>query len=163
MLRNYAAVGLLLFLAGCETLGGAGPSPPPPPPPPAAATLSGHDGVQAATGARASCAGFSVAVMTDTPAMRQRMTALYGSPEWAIAKISAVKARSAKLPGGAPPEATAPCDGRGGFSVGGLEPGSYFLIARVTLTPPRAGDRDYVIMRHVFLRRGEAREVALIP
>jgi hypothetical protein len=90
----------------------------------------GHDGVHTATGA----------VMADTPAMRQRMTALYGSPE-----------------------ASAPCDGRGDFSVGGLAPGSYFLIARVSLTPPRAGDRDYVIMRHLFLRRGEAREVALVP
>ena len=163
MLRYCAAASVVLLLAGCETTAGPGSWTPPPPPPPAAATLTGHDGVQAATGARGSCAGYSVAVMADTPAMRQRMVALYGSAERAIARVSVVKARSAKLPAGEPPEAAAPCDTRGDFSLGGLAPGSYFLIARVSLTPQRAGEREYVIMRHVLLRRGETREVTLIP
>ena len=104
--------------------------------------------------------------MADTPRVRQRMTALYGSTIHAMAPISLVKSRSAKLTADAednPLVGSARCDGRGAFTFPGVPAGAYFLIARVLVTPPRDGEQDYVIMRGVNLRRGEARDITLAP
>jgi hypothetical protein len=139
--------------------------PPPSVAQPSPATLFGHGAFHTQSGSRGSCAGFSVALMADTPRMRERMMALYGSTLRAMAPISLVKSRSAKLAGDNDDRlvGSAQCDAHGAFTFPDLPAGSYFLIARVVVAPPRNGERDYVIMRNVDLRRGEARDVTLAP
>ena len=168
MRLSVAAACLAVALAGCTTVGG----PPPLEPersaqPPPAATIFGNGAFRTASGATGSCAGYSVALMLDTPRARDRMAALYGSTERAMAPIGLVKSRSAKLGAGgdaAQPVYTAQCDARGAFVMSDVISGGYFVIAHVQLNPARAGGpRDFVIMRALHLRPGEVRELTLAP
>jgi hypothetical protein len=167
MMRFFAATGLAFTLAACASTEPSVPPPPPPPlgPPMAGATLLGHGAYRTAAGARGSCAGYSVALMADTPQTRERMLTLYGSTLHAIAPISLVKSRSTKLAGGDENQliGSAQCDPAGDFVFNGLAAGSYFVIARVLVAPPVDGERDFVIMRRINLRPAETRDVTLAP
>lgn len=168
MMRIYAATGLAITLAGCASMQPLVQGRPPPQPVPATAlaSLFGHGTFRTQAGTTGSCAGYSVALMADTPQTRDRMMALYGSTGHAMAPISQVKSRSAKLAGGGDDSqlvGSAQCDAHGAFTFTDIPAGSYFLIARVLVSPAREGEQDYVIMRAVNLRRGEARDVALAP
>lgn len=166
MARLYAVAALAGTLCGCASMQPSTPAPPPPAAQTSPATLFGHGTFHTQSGLKGSCAGLSVALMADTPRMRERMMALYGSTTHAMAPISLVKSRSAKLTAGGDDNqlvGSAQCDGRGAFTFPDVAAGAYFLIARVLVTPPRDGERDYVIMRGVNLRHGEARDITLAP
>jgi len=165
MTRTQVAMLLTLGLAGCTTVSPqltAAP-PPPPPPPVELGSINGLAAFHTAGGAHRSCSGLSVLLIAQTPQTDTRMSALYGSQVHAVAPVTLVKARSAKL--GPPPSTmqsySAQCDLNGRFSFGDLQAGGYFLIARVRLQPPQAGVDDLVILQHVALHAGEAREVEL--
>jgi hypothetical protein len=157
-----------LALAACATSYGGpsyapSPTPAPPPPPPPGA-IEGHGAFRLA-GGRASCAGFSVALMPDLPRYRHRVQALYGSTERVMEPVSQVKARSAKLAASpeTAPVASASCDTRGEFAFPNLVADRYFLIMHVTVRPASAGHDDYVLLQPVNVRPGEATVVTLAP
>ncbi len=165
---GYACL-IALLLAGCETVGPHAPSVAPPPPPPPApmelGSITGFGAFHTASGAHASCAGQSVALMVETPSSRARMVALYGASNHAMEPISVVKSRSAKL-GPANDNSlvnSTQCATDGRFDFSGLRPGGYFLIARVRLEPPHNGQDEYVVMYEVQLRVGETQQVRLTP
>jgi hypothetical protein len=174
MLRRAAALAALpvLLLAACETeMGGPqypvtpGP-PPPPPPPPASGAINGTGAFHLASGARVTCAGFSIALMPDYVRYRRRIVELYGTTVRAMEPISEVRARESKA--GQPSEDTAPvasatCDARGDFQVNGITPGGYFLLARVKVRPASASGGDYVILEPIDVRPGEVTDVSLAP
>ena len=103
--------------------------------------------------------------MHETVAFRKRMVALYGSSEHALLPVAEVQTRSAKLGPSTenPLVDSAQCGPDGGFTFHGLEPGSYFLIARAHQgkAAPPAG--QVVVMLRVVLNEGEARDVDLAP
>ncbi|HLI65656.1 MAG TPA: hypothetical protein VKU90_04760 [Caulobacteraceae bacterium] len=156
-----------LLLAACTT-GAEAPYPPPPPnppPPPATGAIEGHGAFRLTSGARVSCAGFSVALMPDLPRYRRRIQALYGSTARIELPVSEVRARSAQLPA-APdtaPIASASCDPRGEFGFPNLIGGGYFLIAHVKVRPAAPGRDDYVILAPVDVIPGQAADVSLAP
>jgi hypothetical protein len=159
----------LLLLAACETqIGGPGFQPPPlapPPPPPPPGGIDGHGAFRLSEGRRLSCAGFSVALMPDFVRYRRRLEALYGGTQRMMQPIAQVKARSAQLPPSpdTAPVASTACDAKGAFSFRGLNPGAYFLLARVKVrsATPTAG--DYVILEPVDIEPGQNTDVSLAP
>ena len=157
MMRRLAVLCLGLLAAGCESV------PSPPPPPAAAAHLDGVAQFSVTEGRIATCSGFSVALMAETPKARSRMNALYRSSEHAIDSVGVVKARSADLPAGDPPVASAQCDSRGAFNFSSVEPGDYFLIARLKVEPASRASEDLVLLQRVVVHPGEARHVRLAP
>lgn len=109
-------------------------------------------------GRRWACAG-SVGLTPETPWTRQRFQTLYASTERAAVPAAVVRARSVA-------EASADyqtfvrsttCDGAGRFSFDGLPPGSWFVIAPVTLD----GQDPVVLMRRIETRPGSATTVTL--
>ena len=170
MLRRAVLVALpALALAACGTMN-AGPSylppppqaPPPPPPPPGA--IQGHGAFRLPDG-RATCAGFSVALMPDLPRYRSRIQALYGSTGRVMEPVSEVKARSAKLPASpdTAPIASASCDARGEFAFPSVVSDRYFLIMHVKVRPAQIGHDDYVLLQPVAVSPGETTVVTLAP
>ncbi len=161
-----------LTLAACSTMGsGPGyypppPAPPmaPPPPPPPPGAIEGHGAFRLA-GGRASCAGFSVALMPDTPRYHRRVEALYGSVGRAMEPVSEVKARSARLPASpdTAPIASASCDAHGAFTFPNLVSDRYFLIAHVKVRPAQVGHDDYVVLQPVGVEPGQTTVVSLAP
>jgi hypothetical protein len=130
--------------------------------------LGAIDGVGAfrtADGGHASCAGQSVALMADNARSHARMIALYGAADHAMARISRVQARAAKLGPSADNSVvnSMQCGPDGRFAFGGLQAGSYFVIARVRLERPQAAPADYAILQQVQLRLGETQQVRLGP
>jgi hypothetical protein len=172
MSRRAAILAALpvLLLAACQTLTGAGfrpppppPAPPPPPPPPGG--IDGHGAFRLSQGPRVTCAGFSVALMPDFVRYRRRIEALYGATSPVMEPIGEVKARSARLPPSpdTAPVASTTCDVHGAFSFRGLNPGGYFLLARVRVRPPLAGGNDYVIVQPVDIQPDQNTDVTLAP
>ena len=110
-------------------------------------------------GARSwTCAG-SVGLTPETPWTRQRFQTLYASTERAAVPAAVVRARSVS-------DASADyqtfvrsttCDGAGRFSFNDLPPGSWFVIAPVTLE----GQDPVVLMRRVETRAGSATTATL--
>jgi hypothetical protein len=167
MLRRAAVLVFpALMLAACGTtmqMPGYRPPPEAPPPPPGA--IQGHGAFRLSSGLRATCAGFSVALMPDLPRYEHRIQALYGSTGRVMEPVSEVKARSAKLPPSpeTAPIASASCDAHGEFSFASLAPGTAFLIAHVKIHPAENGRDDYVILQPVSVRSGQAVDVSLAP
>ena len=163
MIRARLAVLLTLGLAGCATVSEQLPSPPPPPPPPVeVSSINGLGAFRTYDGGYAACAGLSVLLMPETSLTRARMLALYGSDEHIMAPIAVVKARQVKL--GPPPAAAVnatQCDGDNRFGFSDLDAGGYFLIARERVRTAAGGQEDMVVMQHLYLRTGEARQVRL--
>jgi len=168
-MRRVVGVGLALGLAACATQAPAPRfrpiEPTAPPPPPRLAAIFGHGAYRTLTGGHGTCAGQSVALMHDTVTYRRRIVALYGSSEHALLPVPEVQSRSAKL--GAATEnplvESVQCGPDGGFAFRGLQPGSYFIIARTHQgkAPPPAD--QYVVMMRVVLNEGEFRDVDLTP
>lgn len=167
--RAAALVLPALLLAACNTGGGPGYPPPPahetPPPPPPPGGIQGHGAYRLSSGARVSCAGYSVALMPDVGRYRRRMDVLYGVGERVMQPVSDVKARSAKLPPSpdTAPIASASCDARGEFAFADLAPGGFILIAHVRIKPAAAGHDDFAILQHVTVRPGQVETVSLAP
>jgi hypothetical protein len=159
-----------LALAACGTFEGRGPYPPPPPreapppPPPPPGAIQGHGAFRLA-GGRATCAGFSVALMPDAPRYRRRVEALYGATGRMMLPVSEVKARSARLPASpdTAPIASASCDAHGEFAFANLVADRYFLIMRVKVKPAAAGHDDYVLLQPVSVQPGQIAVVTLAP
>lgn len=169
MLRLAGVSLIALALAACSTQSLQAPvyAPPPVATPPAPASIVGHGAYRRETGSRVTCAGFSVALMPDSPRSTRRIEALYGPPSGRIMEPSAeVKARAAKLgpsPDNVEPIATSACDAHGAFGFPGVPPGGYFLIAHVKQKPAQGGVDDYVILERVYLEPGEAADISLSP
>jgi hypothetical protein len=155
-------------LAGCASERGPSyPAPPPiaePPPPPAPGAIEGHGAFRLADG-RASCAGFSVALMPDRPRYRARFQALYGSTGRVMEPVAEVKARSARLPPSpdTAPIASASCDARGEFAFPSVVSDRYFLIMHVKVKPAQIGHDDYVLLQPVGVQPGQTTVVTLAP
>ena len=169
MLRRATALVLpALLLAACGTTmhGPAYPPPPvplPPPPPPGA--VEGHGAFHTASGARVTCAGFSVALMPDAARYRRRVLELYNTTDRAMEPVADVKARSAKLPPSpdTAPIASASCDAHGEFAFANVVPEAYFLIAHVKVRPAAAGRDDFVVLRWINVPPGASADVSLAP
>jgi hypothetical protein len=167
MMRNSAAVVVLaLTLGACASVhtpmrpAYADETVRPIPP----AMIIGH-GTYHVKGGHGSCIGQSVALMRDTPAFRHRIVTLYGSSEHALQSVKEVQTRSAKL-GEAeenPLVQSVQCAANASFVFPGLQPGAYFIIARVRHIQPHAAAEDYVVMDRVYLNEGETRTVELTP
>jgi hypothetical protein len=162
MMRKFGVLGVGLLLVGCATESG-GPLPPPPPPPAATASIVGSAQFHAPDGRSLSCAGVSVALVVDTPRSRQRLQTLYGSAEHALAPVADVRARSAALGAGDPPLTSAQCDAHGDFVFPNVEPGAYYLIARMHTVPAGRAPDDVGLLQRVVVRPGEERRVRLAP
>ena len=170
MSRRAALIVLsTLTLAACGTYqGGGGYAPPPPreepPPPPPPGAIEGHGAFRLA-GGRATCAGFSVALMPDTPRYHNRVQALYGTTGRVMEPVSEVKARSAKLPASpdTAPIASASCDVHGEFAFHSVVADRYFLIMHVKVRPATAGHDDYVLLQPVGVQPAQTTVVALAP
>ena len=179
----FPALGALLLLtvAGCaETkLEGPAPSlpPPPPPPPPQAAAPTGiviatpfraddfawsvkpgTARIQGLTAQGASCAGHPVALTPATPYSRERIQDLYGSVDYAVVPIGAVRAKvfANDNPAMRGYVRSTPCDQGGTFVFDKLAPGPYFIIAEVD----EAGGSK-VIMRQVVAVAGRTLQAPL--
>ena len=163
MKRILILAAAALALAGCSTTGSEIGPPIPPPAPIAAASIVGTGAYVTNAGRNVSCAGQSVALLADTVKMQSRMLALYGSSSHAISTVEAVKAKSAGLEQSAPPVNSAACDERGAFAFTDVQPGLYYLIARVKRLPASSAADDLVIMQRVSVQPGETRHVHLAP
>jgi len=172
MSRRAAILAALpvLLLAACQTFTGPAYQPPPPPlqpppPPPPPGGINGHGAFRLSEGGRVSCAGFSVALMPDFVRYRRRLDALYGGTQRMMQPIAQVKARSAQLPPSpdTAPVASTACDARGAFSFRGLNPGGYFLLARVKVRSTTATAGDYMILQPVDIEPGQNTDVSLAP
>jgi predicted small lipoprotein YifL len=169
MSRRAALIVLsALTLAACGTTGGPSYLPPapviPPPPPPPPGAIEGHGAFRLAQG-RATCAGFSVALMPDRPRYRARFQALYGSTERVMEPVTEVKARSARLPASPDtgPIASASCDLHGEFGFPSVVGDRYFLIMHVKLKPAQVGHDDYVLLQPITVTPGQTTVVTLAP
>jgi hypothetical protein len=163
MLRGFGVLSAGLLLAGCATQSGGPPVPATPPAPAAIASLVGTAQFHTPEGRAYSCAGVSVALVANTPRSRQRLQALYGSAEHALAPVAEVRARSAALGAGDPPLASAQCDGRGSFLFPSLEPGDYFVIARLRGDFAGRAVEDMGLLQRVVVHPGEERHIRLAP
>jgi predicted small lipoprotein YifL len=169
MSRRAALIVLsALTLAACGTTGGPSYLPPPPvaapPPPPPPGAIEGHGAFRLANG-RATCAGFSVALMPDRPRYRARFEALYGSTSRVMEPVAEVKARSARLPASpdTAPIASASCDVHGEFGFPSVVGDRYFMIMHIKVRPAQIGHDDYVLLQPVVVTPGQTTVVALTP
>ncbi|MBV9509563.1 MAG: hypothetical protein JO303_04700 [Caulobacteraceae bacterium] len=168
MKRTFGLLCAALALAGCETatplpLESGGPSPPSPPPPATPARIDGVAKFHTPEGRTVSCTGLSVALVAATGQMRDRMRTLYGSDEHAVQPVSVVRSRSVGMPPADPPLATAPCDVRGVFTFASVNPGDYFLVARLKNPPPSRFHDDLGVVQRIGVKRGESLQVRLAP
>ena len=171
MLPRAAVLAIpVLLLAACQSeLGAPGypvaPGPQAPPPPPASGGIDGTGAFHLSSGGRVSCAGYSVALMPDLARYRRRIVELYGTTVRAMEPIGEVRDRSTKAPASpdTAPVASATCDAKGDFQLRGLNPGGYFLLARVKVRPAPAGGGDYVIIEPVDVQPGQIADVSLAP
>jgi hypothetical protein len=160
---------VVLALAACSTQSLQTPAYAPPAvvAPPAPASIVGHGAFRRESGGHVTCAGFSVALVADSPSSTRRIEALYGPPAARLMEpVAEVKARSAKLPPSTDaiePAATSTCDVHGAFGFPSVPSGGYFLIAHVKQKPAQSGVEDYVILERVFLEPGEAADISLAP
>jgi isoaspartyl peptidase/L-asparaginase-like protein (Ntn-hydrolase superfamily) len=162
MKRTLILAAAALALAGCSTTSAVGPSIPPPAAV-GAASIVGMGAYVTSAGRDVSCAGQSVALLADTVKMQSRMLALYGSSSRAILPVETVKAKSAGLEPSAPPVNSAACNDRGEFVFADVQPGLYYLIARVKRLPASSAADELVIMQRVSVQPGETRHVRLAP
>jgi hypothetical protein len=109
-----------------------------------------------------SCSGLSVALVVETPRVRQRLATLYGSTEHALAPVAAVRARAAGMPAADPPLTSAQCDAQGVFVFTHVQPGAYYLVARLHGPTARPGD-DAGLLQRIVVQPGEERHVRLAP
>jgi hypothetical protein len=131
--------------------------------PPAPASIVGQGAYRREGGAWVSCAGYSVALMPDSPGFVHRVEQLYGTPSARLmASVAEVKARSARLPPSPEPAATSTCDAEGQFRFSGVPAGGYFLIARVKKSTGARAE-DYVILERLMLDAGATANVSLAP
>ena len=181
--RLFPIVGVfaLFAVAGCaETAGGPFTPPPPaplaPPPPQAAAPVGiviaapfkaddfawsvrpGTARIQGLTAKGASCAGHSAALTPAAPYSRERIVDLYGSADYAVVPIAAVRAKvfANDNPAMRGYVRAAPCDQTGTFVFDKLPAGPYFIIAEVD-DPTGAK----VIMRRVVAVAGRTLQAPL--
>lgn len=143
-----------LALAGCAQTAAVGPTagPPTPGPPPAAAAPSGiviaapfkadefawsvkpgSARILGVTAKDASCAGKAVALTPATPYSRERIRALYGSADYAVLPMAAVRAKTIvnDNPAMRGYVRASRCDAKGTFVFDKLPAGPYFIIAEV--------------------------------
>ena len=160
------------------------PPPPPPPPPPGpmesgfspqefawslgagAGSLSGRVSYHAVAGERWTCAAQTIALIPATRYSASRMIVLYGSQDRAVVPAATVKARNAERPGIDYGRfvRTAACDAHDGFSIAGLPPGPYFLVARARPRGHSGGSNEgVVIMQRVDIAPGPTRIVVPQP
>jgi hypothetical protein len=170
LLPVLGAVGLLLAVAGCAETASQGPAPPPPaaPPPTAPPQAAAPAGIVIETPFKAddfawsvkpgtarilgvtvqgaSCAGKAVALTPVAPYSRERIRALYGSVDYAVLPVEAVRAKTIANDNPAMRGfvRAARCDQGGTFVFDKLPAGPYFIIAEVE---DPAGTK--VIMRQV--------------
>jgi hypothetical protein len=171
-----------LMLAGCAETTAQGPAPTPlasAPPVPAAAALTpsgvfivtpfkaddfawsvkpGTARILGLTTPAASCAGKAVALTPLTPYSRERIRALYGSVDYAVLPMEAVRAKTIvnDNPAMRGYVRGARCDAKGGFVFDKLPAGQYFIIAEVS---DPAGAK--VIMRRVQAVSGRTLQTPL--
>lgn len=135
--------------------------------PPQPASIVGQGAYRRETGGHVTCAGYSVALIPDSPRYAHRLEALYGPPAARLMEPAAeVKARSAKLPASpdtVEPFATSTCDANGAFGFPNVPAGGYFLIAHVKQKPATNHVEDYVILERVSLQPGQAADISLAP
>ncbi len=162
MKRTLILAAAALALAGCSTTSEIGPSIPPPAPV-GAASIVGTGAYVTNAGRNISCAGQSVALLADTAKMQNRMLALYGSSSHAILPVETVKAKSSGLEPSEPPVNSAACNDRGEFTFADVQPGLFYLIARVKRLPANSAADELVIMQRVSVQPGETRHVHLAP
>jgi hypothetical protein len=183
-MAGVAALVVALSLQGCDSLQPGGPAPtgyggyngygPPPPPPPAEASgfdaaafgwsegdgpgsLVGKVAYRSQSGEHWTCATQTIALIPATRYSAERMEALYGSRDSAVAPAAEVRARNAQSPGVDYGRfvRTASCDGHDVFSFARLQPGPYFLIARARPKGHPAGpDQGVVLMQRVQVGSG---------
>jgi hypothetical protein len=168
-----------LALAGCAETAAVGPPPAPPPPaaPPVAAAAPGiviaapfkadefawsvkpgAARILGLTAKDASCAGKAVALTPATPYSRERIRALYGSVDYAVLPMAAVRAKTIvnDNPAMRGYVRAARCDAKGAFVFDKLPAGPYFIIAEVD---DASGAK--VIMRRVQAVAGRTLEAPL--
>ena len=181
LLTAFSAL-ILVAAAGCAEItpeGPAAPAPPPPPPPPAVrppapqgvtittpfkaedfawSVRPGTARIQGLTARGASCAGNAVALTPATAYSSERMRALYGSTEYSVLPIEAVRAKTIvnDNPAMRGYVRATRCDATGAFVFEKLPAGPYFIIAEVNET---AGQR--VIMRKVTAVAGRTLQAPL--
>jgi hypothetical protein len=180
LLTAFSAL-ILFAVAGCAELtpeGPAGPLPPPPPPPPPRAAAPqgiiinapfkaddfawsvrpGTARIQGLTAHDASCAGNAVALTPATPYSSERIHALYGSNDYAVLPMQAVRAKTIvnDNPAMRGYVRAARCDGTGAFVFDKLPAGPYFIIAEVN---DASGPK--VIMRRVTAVAGRTLQAPL--
>jgi hypothetical protein len=180
LLTAFSAL-ILFAAAGCAELtpqGPAAPAPPPPPPPPPRAAAPqgivintpfkaddfawsvrpGTARIQGLTAAGASCAGKAVALTPATPYSSERIRALYGSTEYAVLPMQAVRAKTIvnDNPAMRGYVRAARCDATGAFYFDKLPAGPYFIIAEVD---DPTGQK--VIMRRVTAVAGRTLQAPL--
>ena len=168
-----------LALAGCAETPALGPPPgaPPPAPPPVAAAPAGifivtpfkadefawsvkpgAARILGLTARDASCAGKAVALTPATPYSRERIRALYGSVDYAVLPMEAVRAKTIvnDNPAMRGYVRASRCDAKGMFVFDKIPAGPYFIIAEVA-DPSGAK----VIMRRVQAVSGRTLEAPL--
>ncbi|MGZ3274333.1 MAG: hypothetical protein ACXWKX_06340 [Caulobacteraceae bacterium] len=179
LLTAFSAL-ILVAVAGCAELtpeGPAAPPPPPPPPPPRQAAPTGivinapfkaddfawsvRPGtarIQGLTARDASCAGKAVALTPATPYSSERIRALYGSNDYAVLPMQAVRAKTIvnDNPAMRGYVRAARCDATGAFVFDKLPAGPYFIIAEVD---DASGQK--VIMRRVTAVAGRTLQTPL--
>lgn len=161
-------------LAGCATETPRYPIAPPPPrpaPPPALppapvlgpATVIGRMGPAGRPGASWSCEGQSAVLLPATAATIARMQGLYGSTISAVLPVETVRRHAATIADKTapePPSASGACTDSAGFTLSGVRPGGYFVVARARLRDGSATD-SYALMRRVNVRAAETVVVTL--
>lgn len=170
-----------LALAACAETGLQGPAaplgpPPPPPPPPQSAiggifivtpfkaddfawsVKAGTARIQGLTARGASCAGKTVALTPVTPYSRERIRALYGSVDYAIVPMEAVRAKTIvnDNPAMRGYVRFTTCESSGVFLFERLPAGPYFVISEVN-DPSGAK----IIMRRIDAVAGRTLQVPL--
>ena len=180
LLTAFSAL-IVLAVAGCAELtpeGPVAPGPPPPPPPPvrpaapagivintpfkaddfAWSVRPGTARIQGLTAQGASCAGKAVALTPATAYSSERIHALYGSNDYAVVSMQAVRAKTIvnDNPAMRGYVRAARCDATGGFVFDKLPAGPYFIIAEVD---DASGSK--VIMRKVIAVAGRTLQAPL--
>ena len=114
--------------------------------------------IQGLTAADASCAGKAVALTPSTPYSRERIRALYGSVDYAVLPMAAVRAKTIvnDNPAMRGYVRAARCDAKGTFVFDKLPAGPYFIITEVD---DAAGAK--VIMRRVQAVAGRTLQAPL--
>ena len=177
LLPVLGALSLVTGCAGLETGGPPSLAPPPPPPSPAAqapagiviatpfraddfawSVRPGTARIKGLTAQGASCAGKAVALTPLTPYSRERIQALYGSTDYAVLPMQAVRAKiiANDNPAMRGYVRWARCDAAGTFTFEKLPAGQYFIISEVD-----EARGPQVIMRRVTAVAGRTLQAPL--